>query len=82
VDELCDAAQVAARALEVAREFADLPREPMLRTRALARRDLVELFGNPGHALIQEREFATTATDIWFMPATQERLKTMFARKR
>ena len=48
VDELCDAAQVPARALEVAREICALPREPMLRTRALARRDLVDLFGNPG----------------------------------
>ena len=46
-----------ARALEVAREICALPREPMLRTRALARRDLIDLFGNPGHALIHEREF-------------------------
>src|SRR6187551_372167 len=36
VDELCDPAQVGARALEVAREICALPRDPMLRTRALA----------------------------------------------
>jgi len=81
VDELCEAAQVPARALEVAREFAALPRESMLRTRALARRDLVELFGTPGHASDSEREFAATGTDIWFMPATQDRLRMMFKKK-
>jgi 3,2-trans-enoyl-CoA isomerase len=81
VDELCDAAQVPARALEVAREFCKLPREPMLRTRALARRDLIDLFGNPGHALIQEREFAAMATDMWFVPATQVHLRAMFLKK-
>jgi enoyl-CoA hydratase/carnithine racemase len=82
VDELCEAAQVPARAIEVAREFCRLPVAPMLRTRALARRDLIELFGNPGHALLQEREFATTACEMWFQPATQEHLKSMFAKKR
>ncbi|MEO8018634.1 MAG: enoyl-CoA hydratase/isomerase family protein [Pseudomonadota bacterium] len=82
VDELCDVPRVLTRALEVAREFCTLPREPMLRTRALARRDLTDLFGNPGHALVQEREFAAVATDMWFVPATQERLKAMFLKKR
>lgn len=82
VDELCDADQVFARALEVAREICALPREPMLRTRALVRRDLVDLFGNPGHALIQEREFGAMGVDMWFVPATQERLKAMFQKKR
>ncbi len=82
VDELCDAAQVTTRGLEVAREICALPREPMLRTRALARRDLIELFGDPGHAPIQEREFAAIAADMWFVPATQERLKAMFLKKR
>jgi 3,2-trans-enoyl-CoA isomerase len=81
VDELCDVSQVAARALEVAREICALPREPMLKTRALARRDLVELFGNPGHALMKEREFAAMGTDLWFVPATQERLRKMFVKK-
>jgi enoyl-CoA hydratase/carnithine racemase len=82
VDELCDAEQVPARALEVAREICALPREPMLRTRALVRRDLVDLFGNPGHALVQEREFGAMGVEMWFVPATQERLKALFVKKR
>jgi enoyl-CoA hydratase/carnithine racemase len=82
VDELCDAGNVPARALEVAREICALPREPMLRTRAIVRRDLVELFGAPGDALIQEREFGTMGVDMWFVPATQERLRAMFVKKR
>jgi len=82
VDELCDTEQVPARALEVAREICALPRQAMLRTRALVRRDLVDLFGNPGHALIQEREFGAMGVDMWFVPATQERLKAMFLKKR
>jgi Delta3-Delta2-enoyl-CoA isomerase len=81
VDELCDASQVVARTLEVARELGALPREPMLRTRALARRDLTELFGNPGHALMKEREFAAMGIELWFVPATQERLRRMFVKK-
>jgi enoyl-CoA hydratase/carnithine racemase len=78
VDELCELAQVSARALEVARELCALPRDPMLKTRALARRDLVELFGNPGHAMMKEREFAAMGTELWFVPATQERLRNTF----
>src|SRR4051812_10491605 len=81
VDELCEAAQVGARALEVAREYAALPRDPMLRTRALARADLAELFGNPGHAMMKEREFATLGTELFLVPATQERLRKAFAKK-
>jgi Delta3-Delta2-enoyl-CoA isomerase len=82
VDELCDPAQVGARALEVAREICALPRDPMLRTRALARRDLTELFGNPGHAMMKEREFASMGTELWFVAATQERLRKMFIKPR
>jgi enoyl-CoA hydratase/carnithine racemase len=81
VDELCDVAHVAARALEVAHEYAALPRDPMLRTRALARGDLIALFGNPGHALMHEREFAKLGADLFFVPATQERLQKMFAKR-
>ncbi|HTU68527.1 MAG TPA: enoyl-CoA hydratase/isomerase family protein [Steroidobacteraceae bacterium] len=81
VDELCDAAQVIPRALEVAREFTALPREPMLRTRTLARADLVELFGNPGHALIREREFGAIGAELFCVPATQERLRALFRKK-
>lgn len=82
VDELCEASQVGARALEVAREICALPREPMLKTRALARRDLIELFGNPGHAMMKEREFAAMGAELWFVPATQERLRKMFLKPR
>jgi 3,2-trans-enoyl-CoA isomerase len=81
VDELCEPVRVAARALEVAREYCALPRDPMLRTRALARKDLHDLFGNPGHALIQEREFAKMGVDLFFVPATQERLRKMFTKR-
>jgi enoyl-CoA hydratase/carnithine racemase len=81
VDELCEVSQVGARALEVAREFCALPREPMLRTRALARRELIELFGNPGHVLTQERAFGALAAELWFVPSTQERLKATFLKK-
>jgi enoyl-CoA hydratase/carnithine racemase len=82
VDELCDASQVTTRALEVAREYSALPRDPMLRTRTLARADLVELFGNPGHAMIREREFGALGADLFCVPATQERLRKMFVKSR
>jgi enoyl-CoA hydratase/carnithine racemase len=81
VDELCEPSQVFERGIAVARELCELPREAMLRTRALARRDLMELFGNPGHSLVQEREFAAVAVDMWLVPKTQERLKAMFLKK-
>jgi Delta3-Delta2-enoyl-CoA isomerase len=81
VDELCDVARVAARALEVAQEYAALPRDPMLRTRALARADLAEMFGDAGHAQVHEREFAKMGADLFLVPATQERLHKMFAKK-
>lgn len=82
VDELCEPAQVVERALTMARELCALPREAMLKTRALARKDLVELFGNPGHALIAEREFGNMGAEMWLKPATQELLKKAFTRKR
>jgi 3,2-trans-enoyl-CoA isomerase len=82
VDELCEPSQVAGRALEMAREFCALPREPMLRTRALARREVIDLFGSPGHALILEREFGTIGAEMWFTPATRERLTQMFTKAR
>lgn len=81
VDELCEVAQVTARALEVAREFCSLPREPMLRTRAQERHDLLELFGNPGLATVKERAFAATGADLWFVPATQARLRATFTKR-
>ena len=53
----------------------------MLKTRALARRDLIDLFGNPGHSVVEERKFAAAGTDMWFEPATRELLKKMFTKK-
>jgi len=82
VDELCEPAQVTQRALAMAREFCAVPRAPMLRARELARRDLMDLFGNPGHALIREREFGAMAAELWFVPATQERLQKTFNKAR
>jgi Delta3-Delta2-enoyl-CoA isomerase len=80
VDELCEASQVAARALEVAREFCALPRDAMLRTRELARQDLHELFGDPGDSLMKEREFSKIAVEMWFEPRIQQMLKRMFTK--
>jgi len=81
VDELCEPSQVCTRALEMAREFCALPREPMLRTRALARQDLLDLFGDPGQATMKEREFATMGAELFFVPATQERLRAVFSKR-
>jgi Delta3-Delta2-enoyl-CoA isomerase len=82
VDELCDAPRVIPRALEVARELCALPREPMLRTRALARRDLIDLYGDGTVASAQAREFGAMGAEMWFAPATQQHLKSMFLKKR
>jgi enoyl-CoA hydratase/carnithine racemase len=82
VDELAPAAQCVARALEVAREYCSLPREPMLRTRELARRDLLELFGEAGWAEELAREFGETGAEMFSAPATRERLGVLFARKK
>ena len=64
VDELCEASQVSARALEVAREFCSLPREPMLRTRASARQDLLDLYGTPEQSTRRERETAALVSEF------------------
>jgi len=80
VDELCDASQVAARALEVAREFCALPREAMLRTRKMARADLIALFGKPGQELMAEREFGNMGAEMWFAPAAQAVLRKLFVK--
>jgi 3,2-trans-enoyl-CoA isomerase len=80
VDELCETPRCAARALEVARELCALPREAMLRTRQLARRDLVEMFGEPSHAQGLGQQFGEFAADMWHSPETLARLKTLFGR--
>jgi 3,2-trans-enoyl-CoA isomerase len=82
VDELCESSQCLSRALDVAREFASLPREPMLRTRELARRDLVQLFGEPADADRLAEEFGAMGAEMFSVPATQERLRQMFVKKR
>lgn len=81
VDELCEASQVPARALDVAREFCSLPREPMLRTRELARQDLIDLFGSPEQSTRRERETAALVSEFWFLPDTQARMRAMFTRR-
>lgn len=82
VDEVCEPGRCQSRALELAREFASLPREPMLRTRELARQDLRELFGAPAEASRLAREFAEAGAETWFSPVTQERLGLLFSRRR
>lgn len=82
VDELCEAAQCIARAVEVAREIRALPRDAMLRTRELARRDLTALFGAPADSDRHAREFAEIGAEMFSVPATRERLAKMFAKKR
>jgi enoyl-CoA hydratase/carnithine racemase len=81
VDELCEASLCSTRALEVAREICALPREPMLRTRALVREDLLALFGAPADADQHAREFAAIGAEMFSVPSTQERLRKMFAKK-
>jgi enoyl-CoA hydratase/carnithine racemase len=77
VDELCEMDRVAARALE----FCALPRGPMLRTRALARADLLEMFGSGEDAITRECEFAAMGVEMWFASGTQELLRRMFAKR-
>ncbi len=81
VDEICEASQCVSRALEVARELCVLPREAMLRTRELARQDLVALFGAPEDAERHAQEFAAIGADMFSVPATRELLAKMFAKK-
>jgi enoyl-CoA hydratase/carnithine racemase len=81
VDELVEPAEVVSRGLAVAREFVNLPRAPMLRTRALARAGLMALFGSPEHAAIREREFGAMGAELWFAPDTQEMLRKSFVKR-
>jgi 3,2-trans-enoyl-CoA isomerase len=81
VDELCEASRCIDRALEIARDYGALPREPLRLTREMVRRELVALFGDAGDAQRISREFAETGADLWCVPATQERLRQMFSRR-
>jgi enoyl-CoA hydratase/carnithine racemase len=82
VDELCEASKVLERSIAVAREFCSVPVQPMLRTRAMARRDLTDLYGTVEDAARRERAFGAMGAEMWFAPATQELLKRQFAKKR
>jgi Delta3-Delta2-enoyl-CoA isomerase len=81
VDELCPAESCVPRALEVAAEWCALPREPMMRTRELVRRDLVQLFGEPGDAGRRAASFGEWGAQMWFAPQTLRRLEQLFARR-
>ena len=73
VDELADADGVAARARAWLEPLLQLPRTPMLQTRALARADLVA-------ALQPERVRLETFLDAWYAPDTQAGLRALVAR--
>lgn len=80
VDELCDASQVVARALALAREIAALPRGPMLRTRTMVRQQLVDLYGAADSAAARRR-FMEMGADMWFAPEAQARLRAIFTKR-
>ncbi len=81
VDEVAEVSQVAARALAIAREFAALPRAPMLRTRAMVRENLAGLYGGESYAAAMQREFVAMGTEMWFAPEAQTRLRALFPKK-
>jgi len=62
------------RALGIARELLALPPRAMATTRALARRDLVEIFDAR-----QEATFARFSDD-WFSPETQGAMRALVER--
>lgn len=73
VDELAAAEEVEQRARAWLGELLQLPREPMLETRAIARRDVVD-------ALAPERIGLSGFITAWSRPDTQAGLKAMLAR--
>jgi enoyl-CoA hydratase/carnithine racemase len=73
VDELVDQQDVTARAVSWLEKLLRLPHHPMLQTRALARRDLIEAL-DPG--LIQLERFV----DAWHAPDTQAALHALVAK--
>ncbi len=73
VDELLDQPQVTARAIEWLQQLLRLPQQPMLRTRALARQDLVQALSPD---LIQLDRFV----DSWHEPDTQQALQALVAK--
>lgn len=73
VDELTEAGQVLPRAIEWLERLLDLPRSPMLLTRALARADLVR-------ALAPEHLDLDRFVDGWYVPDTQAGLRALLAK--
>ncbi|MBS0212073.1 MAG: enoyl-CoA hydratase/isomerase family protein [Proteobacteria bacterium] len=72
VDELADLPEVTPRAIGWLNELLALPSSPMLRTRALARADVIDALENHVHL---ERFL-----DAWNEPDTQETLKSLVAK--
>jgi enoyl-CoA hydratase/carnithine racemase len=81
VDELCPPESCVSRAVQVARELCALPREPMMRTRELVRRDLLQLFAEPGDAERQAAAYGEWGAQMWFAPQTRRRLEQLFVRR-
>jgi enoyl-CoA hydratase/carnithine racemase len=75
VDELVDPSEVTARAIAWLQELIRLPHHPMLQTRAIARRDLIEAMSPD---LIQLDRFI----DAWHAPDTQAALQALLVRLR
>jgi enoyl-CoA hydratase/carnithine racemase len=73
VDELADAEEVTARALTWLQSLLQLPRQPVLRTRAISRADVIA-------ALAPERIQLDLFLDAWSAPDTQAGLKALVAR--
>ena len=76
VDELSPPEEVVDRALGWCRALLELPRGPMLRTRARARRDLRDLVA------VDDAGEVAGLVDDWFSDETQTALKAMVARLR
>jgi enoyl-CoA hydratase/carnithine racemase len=74
VDELTGVDQVTTRALRWMEELLALPRHAMLATRALARRDLSDVFADPDALPLDD------FTDAFFHPQTQAGLQQWLAR--
>ncbi|MGH8116217.1 MAG: enoyl-CoA hydratase/isomerase family protein [Rhodanobacteraceae bacterium] len=76
VDEVADADQVVPRASAWLGALLELPRQAMLRTRALARADLAHLFDDPASLPVE------AFLDGWFAPEAQAALHALVARLR
>ena len=75
VDEVRPMDEVVTRAHAYAEELLNLPPRAFMRTRAMARADLVALFDTVDEAMIDE------VAEGWFSEETQSRLRALFVRK-